>query len=346
MERSGGWWRPWNYGDLQGEYWAVREGVSIMDVSTLGKLIVTGPDALPFLEKLYPTHVSTIREGRTRYVLLLNERGYVMDDGLIGKENDTHYVLTLTSGGTSYSEMWIRDWAAGFEMDVRIINQTYTLGAINVTGPLASTLLERAGMNNPLNFMLFADMEIASVPCRVFRLSFTGEASYELHHPAERSVELWHKLMELGADLGIKPHGLEALTMLRLEKGHVIVGQDTDYDSTPRRIHHEWMCKLDKDYFLGRASVIRTNRIPLDKMLVGFEVDEGAPREGAIIWHGDEFAGHVTSAAWSWVLNKGIALGWLDYFDGELPQTVTINGMQARRVDLPFYDKEAVRARA
>jgi sarcosine oxidase, subunit alpha len=242
--------------------------------------------------------------------------------------------------------MWIRDWADGLNMDVRIVNETYTNGAINVTGPLATALLTRAGMSEPLKFMRFADMQIAGIPCRVFRLSFTGEASYELHHPAEYSHELWSTLMALGADLGIRPHGLEALTLLRLEKGHVIVGQDTDYDSTPRRIHHEWMCKLDKEQFLGRASVIRTNRIELDKMLVGFEIEEGAPREGAVIWHGDDFAGHVTSAGWSFALNKGLALGWLDYFDGNLPQTVTISGMTARRVDLPFYDKEAARARA
>jgi len=106
------------------------------------------------------------------------------------------------------------------------------------------------------------------------------------------------------------------------------------------------MCKLEKDYFLGRTSVVRTNQIPLDKMLVGFEIAEGAPKEGAVIWHDNEFAGHVTSAAWSWTLNRGVALGWLDYIDGELPESVTINGMTAQRVEVPFYDKEAARARA
>lgn len=345
MERSGGWWRPWNYGNLEAEYWAVREAVSIMDVSTLGKMIVSGPDALAFLEKIYPTQVSTIREGRTRYVLLLNERGYIMDDGLIGKESETRYLLTFTSGGTSHSEMWLRDWADGFDMDVRILNQTYSQGAINVTGPLANVLLERAGLREPLKFMRFADVGIAGVPCHIFRLSFTGELSYELHHPAECSTHLWQTLMQRGQDLGIRPHGLEALVLLRLEKGHIIVGQDTDYDSTPRRINHEWMCRLDKESFLGKASVLRTSRIPLDRRLVGFEISDGAPQEGAVVWNGDRFAGHVTSAGWSWSLGKGVALGWLDFFDGELPETVTISGMTAHRVDLPFYDKEGKRAR-
>ncbi len=346
MDRIGGWWRPWNYGNLQEEYWAVREAVSICDVSTLGKMIITGPDVLPLLEKLYPTNVSTIKEGRSRYVLLLNERGYVLDDGLIAKDNDTQYSLTFTSGGSSFAEMWVRDWAAGWGYDVRILNQTMTLGAINVTGPMANELLSRAGLTEPPKFMGHQMATIADVPCKIFRLSFTGELSYELHHPAEHSVKLWRALLDLGSDLGIKPHGLEALTALRLEKGHVIVGQDTDFDSTPRRIHHEWMVKLEKEYFIGRQALIRTNRIPLDKQLVGLEMDGEAAYEGATIWYGDEYAGYITSSFTSPLMQKGVMLGWLYLFDDELPTEVTINGRPAQRVAVPFYDKEASRARA
>ncbi|MCC6603228.1 MAG: (2Fe-2S)-binding protein [Anaerolineae bacterium] len=347
MERSGGWWRPWSYGDPDGEYWAVREAVSIMDVSTLGKLIVSGPDALPFLERLYPTQVGTIGNGRSRYVLLLNERGYVFDDGLICKESDTRYTLTFTSGGVSHAEMWLRDWAASWNMDVRILHQTMSLGAINVTGPLAKQLLAKAGLDNPPGWLAHSQAEVAGVPCHVFRLSFTGELSYELHHPAEHSVKLWRTLLELGQELGIRPHGLQALVRLRLEKGHILVGQDTDFDSTPRRIQHEWAVRLDKPAFIGRHAVSRTNKIPLDKQLVGLEMADGpAPIEGAVIWHEGQFAGHITSSAWSPVLNKAVMLGWLYLFDGQLPDEVTIDGRLARRVPLPFYDKEAARARA
>lgn len=346
MERSGGWWRAWHYGNYEQEYWAVREAVSIMDVSTLGKFIISGPDALPFLERIYPTKVRTIRAGRSRYVLVLDERGYVMDDGLVCKETDTRYTLTFTSGGASHSEMWLRDWAESWGMDVRILNQTWTLGAINVTGPLANELLARAGLIDLPKYMHHARAEIFGIPVHIFRLSFTGELSYELHHPAQHSPALWNGLMELGEDLGIKPHGLEVLLDLRLEKGHIIVGQDTDFDSTPRRIHHEWAVKLDKDDFIGRLSVQRTNEIPLDKLLVGFEMDGNAPPEGAIIYRDGEYAGYVTSSAWSPVLNKGVMLGWLYFRDGELAQEVTIHGKTARRVELPFYDKEGSRARA
>jgi glycine cleavage system aminomethyltransferase T len=347
MERSGGWWRPWHYGDLWAEYWAVREAVSIMDVSTLGKFIVSGPDVLPFLERLYPTQVATIREGRSRYVLLLNERGYVLDDGLVCKESDTRYTLTFTSGGSSTAEMWLRDWANGWGTDVRILNQTHSLGAINVTGPLAQTLLARLGAMDLPPYLGQKRLSVAGVPCHVFRLSFTGELSYELHHPAEQSVTLWRALLAEGADLGIKPHGLDALLRLRLEKGHVIVGQDTDFDSTPRRIHHEWAVKLSKEFFIGRQAINRTDKIPLDKLLVGLEMDDSdAPYEGAVIQVNGEYAGFVTSSTYSPVLGKSVMLGWLYFVDGELPDEVVVDGRVARRVPVPFYDKEASRARA
>ena len=346
MDRIGGWWRPWHYGNVLEEYWAVREAVSIGDVSTLGKMIVSGPDALELLERLYPTKVSTIAPGRSRYVLLLDDRGYILDDGLICNDGAGRYLLTFTSGGSSFAEMWVRDWAESWELDVRLLNQTMALGAINVTGPLAKELLHRVGLTNPPKYMQHALATVAGVPCRVYRLSFTGELSYELHHPSEHSVQLWRTLLELGADLGIKPHGLQALLQLRLEKGHIIVGQDSDFDSTPRRVDMEWAVKLDKEDFVGRQAVLRTNKIPLDKQLVGLELEGPAPFEGSVIYNGTTYAGYVTSSFRSPVLGKTVMLGWLRLFDGVLPTEVTIDGRTARRVAIPFYDKESARARA
>ncbi len=156
MTRVGGWWRPWDYGNVLEEYWAVREAVSLGDVSTLGKMLVAGPDALELLERLYPTKVSTIKPGRSRYVLLLDDRGYTLDDGLIcndGSDDTKRYLLTFTSGGSTTAELWVRDWAEAWELDVRILNQTQALSAINVTGPLANELMARAGLTEPMAFM-------------------------------------------------------------------------------------------------------------------------------------------------------------------------------------------------
>ena len=346
MERVGGWWRPWRYGDFMAEYWAVREAVSLGDVSTLGKMQVSGPDALELLERLYPTKVSTIKPGRSRYVLLLDDRGYVLDDGLICRDSDTRFTLTFTSGGSTTAELWVRDWAESWGLDVRILNQTQSLGAINVTGPLANELLHRAGLTEPPPYMGHMTATVAGVSCKVFRLSFTGELSYELHHPTEDSVTLWRRLFSLGADLGIKPHGIDALLKLRLEKGHIIVGQDTDFDSTPRRINHEWAVRMDKPDFVGKGAILRTNKLPLDRQLVGFAMEGPAPLEGSVIYHGETYAGYVTSSFASPVLGKTILLGWLKLFDGELPADVTIEGRPARRATIPFYDPEATRARA
>jgi sarcosine oxidase subunit alpha len=345
MDRMGGWWRPWNYGDTDAEYAAVRERVSLGDVSTLGKMIVTGPDAEETLQRLFPTNVATIKPGRSRYVLMLNERGYVMDDGMIAREHDGTFFLTFTSGGASMAEMWIRDWSASWGHDIRILNQTLSLGAINVTGPKAAELLQRATTDELPAFLGHAQINVAGVPCKIFRLSFTGEMSFELHHPAAQSVELWTALMELGADLSIAPHGIEALFRLRLEKGHIIVGMDTDMDASPRRLQHEWAVNMTKGDFIGRTSLLRTNEIPLDRKLVGFET-ERALFDGAVAWSGDTFAGTISSSAWSPTLGKGVALGWLESIDGDFPETVLVDGIEATVVAPHFYDPEGTRARA
>ena len=344
MDRIGGWWRPWNYGNALQEYWAVREAVSVGDVSTLGKMQVSGPDALELLERLYPTRVKSIAPGAMRYVLMLNDRGYIFDDGLICCDGANRYTLTFTSGGASFAEMWVRDWAESWKLDVRILNQTMALGAINVTGPLAKELLARAGLINAPKYMQQANVLVAGVQCRVQRLSFTGELSYELHHPAEHSVTLWRELLELGRDLGIKPHGVQTLLQLRLEKGHIIVGQDSDFDSTARRVDMEWAVKLDKPDFVGRQAVLRTNKVPLDRQLVGFEMEGAAPTEGSSIHFGAEYAGYITSSFTSPVLGKAVMLGWLRLFGGKLPDAVVIDGRSAQRVSVPFYDKDGGRA--
>jgi sarcosine oxidase subunit alpha len=195
--------------------------------------------------------------------------------------------------------------------------------------------------------MQHTQAEVAGVPCRIYRLSFTGEISYELHHPSEHSAQLWRTLLALGRDLGIKPHGIETLLKLRLEKGHLIVGQDTDFDSTPRRVNMEWAIKMDKPDFVGKQAILRTNKIPLDKQLVALEMKDGpAPLEGEPLWRNGEYAGYVTSSFLSPVLNKVVMLAWMKLDNGALPDTVTIAGRAARRVVAPFYDKEGARARA
>lgn len=347
MERFGGWWRPWTYGDTEGEYRAVREGVSVGDVSTLGKVLVSGPDAVRFLERIYPCRVDDLVPGRIRYALLLDERGYVFDDGVIVRESDRRFALTFTTGGASGAEAWLRDWAEAFACDVRILDRTAAVAAINVTGPRAVELLARCGLADPPAFMRAADGTVAGVPCRLYRLGFTGEASWELHHPADRSVELWRALLAAGEELGVRPHGLEALLGLRLEKGHVIVGMDTDFDSTPRRLGMEWAVRRDgvRD-FLGGHALERIDAFPLDRRLVALELDGPAPVDGSPLYDGSELRGNVTTAWHSPVLGRTVALAFADLVDERAAEAYTVDGRTARVVELPFYDREGGRVRA
>lgn len=345
LDRFGGWYRPWNYGDVLQEYWAVREAVSLGDVSTLGKMIISGPDAVEALERLYPNHVHDIKVGRSRYVINLNERGHILDDGMICREDDNRFLLSFTSGGAGFAELWVRDWIETWGLKAHVLDRTVSHGAINVTGPLAGELLRRAGVadDDRPKFLQHRRVDVAGVPCHILRLSFTGEASYELHHQIDRSVDLWEALMELGRPLGVKPHGLQALFGMRLEKGHIIVGQDTELDSTPRRVNMDWAVKMDKPEFVGRTALARTANLPDERRLFGFTMDGPAPLEGSVIRVDGDVVGHVTSSWNSPLFGHAVLLGW----QKRLPHVdvVEIDGRSARVSPVPFYDPEGARAR-
>jgi glycine cleavage system aminomethyltransferase T len=226
-----------------------------------------------------------------------------------------------------------------------VLDRTTSLAAINVTGPLASVLLQRCGLDDPPRFLQHRRASVAGVDCHVMRLSFTGEASFELHTAAPDAPELWRTLLDEGRALGVKPHGLQALFGLRLEKGHVIVGQDTELDTTPARIGMDWAVKLDKGDFLGRDALVRLARGPDRRRLVGFTMDGPAPLEGTPILRDGAVQGHVTSSFTSPLLGTAVLLGWLKYGWSDVTE-VTIDGRPASVRPAPFYDPEGRRARA
>lgn len=349
LDKFGGWYRPWHYGDPVAEYWAVREAVSLGDVSTLGKMIVSGPDVVEALERLYPNHVHDIKVGRARYVINLTERGHILDDGMILRDADDRFTLTFTSGGASTAEMWVRDWVETWGLKVHVLDRTVSHGAINVTGPLAGELLRRAGVADEERpkFLQHRRLDVAGVPCHVMRLSFTGEASFELHHQIDRSVELWQALMHLGQPLGVRPHGLQALFGLRCEKGHILVGQDTELDTSPRRVNMDWAVKLDKPAFIGREALVRTARLPDERRLFGFTMEGPAPLEGSVIrpvgGAADDVIGHVTSSWNSPLFGHAVLMGWQKR--APHADVVEIDGREAHVSPVPFYDPEGARAR-
>lgn len=356
MEWAGIWKRVERYGEVLEEYRAVRERVSIMDVSTLGKYRIAGRDATAFLERLYPCHVGDLKPGRSRYALLLNEAGYVFDDGLVGSVGDEGYYCTFTSGGADVMESWLRDWAEAWGHSVWIVNQTNTLGAINVAGPRARDLLVKLTAD-PVDAKSFPYggirwLTVAGVACVALRVGFVGELSFELHHPRLESVRLWDALLTAGAELGIRPHGLEALRLLRLEKGHIIVGQDTDFDSTPAKLGLQSAVKMSKPDFVGRSGLNRLATIEPNRVLRAFTFPGPvAPLEGAQLMVGGERVGYLTSSRFSPILGYGIALGWVYDAGAGFPSTVSaVDGTGTSLVGTvtssPFFDPEGARLRA
>ena len=348
---SGSWLRPFGYGDPEEEYRAVRERVSLMDVGTLGKFLVRGLDANALVDASFPTRIDDLGPGRARYLLALDEAGYVFDDGLLCSLGAEGWYMTSTSGGADRMEAWLRDRADRLGLRAHVIDLTAERGAILVAGPLARELL--SGLtDDPIDRDAFPHMGVrelivAGVPCGAIRTGFVGELGFELHHPRSRGPELWRSIVEAGGPLGLVPHGLDALEVLRLEKGHQYVGQDTMLDDTPAKLGLEWAVHPGKRFAATRA-LERLASLPLDRKLVGLEFEGGgAELRGVPLRAGAAIIGRVTSAARSPILERSIGLGWIRRnAEGEFPGELRADRIGARVVPTPFYDPEGARFRA
>ncbi|MDX6619879.1 MAG: sarcosine oxidase, subunit alpha [Gaiellales bacterium] len=351
---AGQWKRVDNYGSIEREYRAVREGVGIIDVATLGKFRVSGPDVVAFLERLYPNHVGDIQPGRLRYGLLLDEHGVIHDDGTICRLDDETFYLTVTTSGAEEAEALMIDWRDTWGMTVHIVNQTAALGAINIAGPKArevlSMLTDDDISQEGFPYLRQRTITVAGIECLAIRLGFVGEVGWELHHAASRSQELWAALLTAGEAQGVQPFGIQAQRLLRLEKGHIIVSQDTDFETTPWRVDMGWAVKLEKDWFVGKRALVRKRETPTEK-LVAYRGESGstkAPWEGAAVKVGGQLVGRVTSSWYSWTLGYSIGLAWVKPEFASESQRLLIgkDNMNASVVKGAFYDAEGARLRA
>ena len=259
MMWTGTWRRPHSYGDPEGEAQSVHDSVGVIDVSTLGKMIVRGPDAAEFLERLYPNRFGDMKPMRIRYGVLNSDAGRIMDDGTIARLDDETFYVTTTSTGAGAVLEWFEWWNAVWGMDVEIVNVTGALAAVNVAGPRARAVMRSlTGIdlsNEGLSYLDARDAQVAGVPSLILRIGFVGELGYELHFPSPYGEHVWNAILQAGEDFGIRPFGLEPQRILRLEKMHILVGQDTDSESNVLEASMPWIAKLDKDDFVGKWSL-------------------------------------------------------------------------------------------
>jgi len=349
MERSGSWSRPTTFGDIEQEIGAVRHRAGLLDVGTLGKFLVAGRDAAELMDRVFPVRVRDLAPGRSRYLVALDEAGYVIDDGLLAALDSGRFYLCSTSGGAPAMEAWLRDWIDRWNLHVHLLDQTAQLGAILLAGPSARTILERLTDDEvsaeALAHTRHAEITVADVPCRALRVGFVGEVGFELHHERSRGPALYDALLEAGRPEAAQPFGLGALDTLRLEKGHLYLGQDTLPDDHPAKLGLDWAVAMEKPGFVGKAALERMRALPLERTLVGLRI-EGEPRRGVPLLAGGRVVGRVTSCALSEAAGGTIALGWIRATDGSFPNELFAGESSATVVPTPFYDPEGARLRA
>jgi len=357
MMWTGAWKRPHSYGaDAGSEARHVHHAVGLIDVSTFGKILVSGPDAGAFLDRVYPNRFSDLKVGRIRYGVLTGDAGRIMDDGTVARLEDETFYVTTTSTGADGVYQWFTWWNAVWQLDVRFSQLTGAVAAINAAGPRARELMERVSeddfSNDGLKYLDARSVRVAGVPSLALRIGFVGELGYELHFPSPLADHVWETLLEHGRELDVAPFGLEPQRILRLEKGHVIVGQDTDSESNLHEAAMPWLVKAEKEFdWVGKWATQQAADRGLRSMLVGFESPTGAiPVEGGQVVIDGVSAGRVTSVRRSDELDKVIGLAIVPpelAVDGGRFD-VQVNGKAvAMRVQLgPFFDPDGGRLRA
>jgi sarcosine oxidase, subunit alpha len=313
IQWAGPWKRPYAYGDKpEDEVRAVHESLGVIDVSTLGKLLVEGPEAIALLERLYPNRFGDMKPGRIRYGVLTSDGGRIMDDGTIARLADDLYYVTTTSTGADAVTAWFEWWNAVWGYEAEIVNVTGAIAAVNLAGPRSREALQRLTEADvsaeEFKYLDAQEIEVAGIPTLALRIGFVGELGYELHFPSAAGEFLWDRLVAEGA----RPFGLEPQRVLRLEKGHVIVGQDTDSESNLYSSGMSWLPKLDKDDFVGKYALEHFAQREEPERLVGFTMeDDFLPAEGAQVVIEGRPVGRVTSARRSEAVGAVIGLAWV-----------------------------------
>ena len=331
LEDVGQWKRPWYYpraGEtmrqaVNRECLATRNAIGILDASTLGKIDIQGPDAAEFLDRIYTNNWKSLGIGRCRYGLMCGEDGMLFDDGVTTRLGEQHYLMTTTSGNAARVLSWLEEWLQTEwpELKVYCNSVTEQWCTAGIAGPLARKLLSELTADINLSsdafpFMSCRSGNVAGIPARVMRVSFTGELSYEINVAANYGMSLWTTLMTAGRQYAITPIGTEAMHVLRAEKGFIIAGQDSDGTVIPADLGMSWAVSKSKD-FIGKRSMSRPDSVRSDrKQLVGLlteDAGEVLPEGGQIVDTVTsappmKMIGHVTSSYYSANLGHSIAL--------------------------------------
>ncbi|MGY0399413.1 MAG: 2Fe-2S iron-sulfur cluster-binding protein [Ostreibacterium sp.] len=363
MMQAGAWYRPAYYGEKNAaQQWIaeevnhVRNNVGLIDVSTLGGLEIRGSDAAEFLNRIYTFAFIKLPVGKTRYALMTNEAGVVIDDGVACRLSDNHFYVTATTGGVERVYQSMLKWNAQWQLDVDISNVTSAWCGVNIAGPKAREVLQTIChdldlSNEQFPYLGVREGLVADISARFLRVGFVGELGYEIHVPQHNGEALWDALMLAGKEHGIKPFGVEAQRILRLEKGHIIIGQDTDAMSNPMEVQMNWAIARKKPFYVGGRTIRELEKAPIKRCLVGFVVNDPQapiPLESHLVLQGEKMVGRVTSCQFSPTLGKPVGLAYVPVEQAEPGNEIMIKStggvpVPSMVVALPFYDPDTAR---
>ena len=340
-----GWEMPLSYTGVLEEHRATRSAIGLFDVSHMGRIDVTGPDAAALLDRVATSAVRKLAVGGMQYALACNEPGGILDDLMIYRFGDQRYFVCANASNAEKIFRWLMKQAAGFP-GVGVTNRSAELAQLAVQGPRSRDLmrpLTEADLDH-LRLRHCVETKVAGVPMHLSRSGYTGELGYELYLPAGRAREAWELLMKEGKARGLKPCGLGCRDTLRLEMGYPLYGNDMDETTTPIEAALEFAVDFKKKDFIGREALIRKKEKGVSRKLIGFELTRrGVPRRGCTIFSDGKEIGVVTSGNHSPSLNKGIGMAYVPTpfaeVGGELLIDIRGNAVPALVVERPFYKR-------
>ncbi|HHV63891.1 MAG TPA: glycine cleavage system aminomethyltransferase GcvT [Peptococcaceae bacterium] len=340
----GGWALPVEYEGILKEHETVRSAAGLFDVSHMGEILVQGPDAEKFLQKMLTNDISTMQDYQVYYTLMCYPDGGVVDDLIVYRYKPDHYLLVVNAANTAKDFAWLKEHEEG-QVIVTDVSEQYAQLALQ--GPLAQTILQAltaTNLNEVKFFRFLPGLTVSGIPALVSRTGYTGEDGFELYVEPAKAPELWQAILAEGQKHGLKPIGLGARDTLRFEAALPLYGHELSPEITPLEAGLGMFVKLNKADFIGKEALAKQKAEGVPRKLVGFEmIERGLPRSEYEVQKNGKSIGHVTTGGLAPSLKKNVGLALIESQYAQEGETIEIvirkNNPQARIIPKPFYQK-------
>jgi aminomethyltransferase len=346
MVDFGGWDMPVEYRGVLAEHQAVREGVGLFDVSHMGEIEISGPDALKLVQFVTTNDASKLKDGQAQYSALLYGHGGFVDDILVHRVGDHQYFLCVNASNQDKDFEHILEQARAGTFDALVENAGERYAQIAIQGPRATEVLQKLTETNlsSIKRYHFADGRVSKVNARIARTGYTGEDGWEIYIDPSEAERIWGAILAVGFDAGIEPCGLGARNTLRMEAGMPLYGHEIHASITPWEAGLDWIVKLDKGDFLGRQALLDQRERGIERKLTGFEMrGRGIGRDGYEVFSNGVAAGWVTSGGPAPALDKNIGMCYLPVEQAVAGRSIEVmvrgRAVEAVTIPIPFYKR-------